>query len=309
MKLSPRKNRSFDISGSKGGVGTKPYEPYLWLAPASLVLILMILYPWLWTFFISLQKWNPLMQSSPIFIGLRNYIQIMTDPNFLKAIKLTFILTVGTVSLQFIIGFILALLLNADIKGRSVFRTLLMIPMMLTPSVVGLLWKIILQDEMGVANWILAGLGLQKVGWLSDPSLTMPLLIMIQSWMHMPFVLLMLSAGLQSIPNELLEASKVDGANYFQTMWAVILPCLKPVIILVLLFRIMFALRTFDTIFGIWASSGPLKSGMVLGVYLHEQIRVLWDFGKGATVSYLMLFITLIFTAWPMMKIYRGESK
>ena len=309
MKFSPRKNRSFDNLASKGGVGTKAYEPYLWLAPASLVLIGLILYPWLWTFYISLQKWNPLMQSSPIFIGLRNYIQVLMDPNFLKAIKLTFVLTVGTVSLQFLFGFILALLLNTDIKGRSVFRTLLMIPMMLTPSVVGLLWKIILQDEMGIANWVLTKFGLESVGWLSDPSLTMPLIIMIQTWSHMPFVLLMMSAGLQSIPNELIEASKVDGANFLQTLWTVILPCLKPVIVLVMLFRIMFALRTFDTIFGIWASSGPLKSGMVLGVYLHEQIRVLWNFGTGATVSYLMLFITLVFTAWPMLKIYRGESK
>lgn len=309
MKLNRRQNGSFGNTGSKGGIGTKAYEPYLWLAPALFVLVGMILYPWLWTFYISLQKWNPLMQSAPTFIGLRNYLQVLVDPNFLKAIQLTFTLTLGTVSLQFLIGFILALLLNAEIKGRTVFRTLLMIPMMLTPSVVGLLWKIILQDEMGVANWILIKLGLGRVGWLSDPSLTMPLIIMIQTWTHMPFVLLMLSAGLQSIPNELLEAAKVDGANFLQTLWAVILPCLKPVIVLVLLFRIMFALRAFDTIFGIWASSGPLKSGMVLGVYLHEQIRVLWDFGKGATVSYLMLFITLVLTAWPMLKVYRGENR
>lgn len=309
MKLNRRQNGSFGNTETKGGVGTKAYEPYLWLAPALLVLVGMILYPWLWTFYISLQKWNPLMQSAPTFIGLRNYLQVLVEPNFLKAIQLTFTLTLGTVSLQFLIGFILALLLNTEIKGRTVFRTLLMIPMMLTPSVVGLLWKIILQDEMGIANWILSKLGLGRVGWLSDPSLTMPLIIMIQTWIHMPFVLLMLSAGLQSIPNELIEAAKVDGANFFQTLCAVIIPTLKPVIVLVLLFRIMFALRTFDTIFGIWASSGPLKSGMVLGVYLHEQIRVLWDFGKGATVSYLMLFITLVLTAWPMLKVYRGENR
>ena len=133
---------------------------------------------------------------------------------------------------------------------------------------------------------------------------------MIQTGRIMPFVLLMLSAGLQSVPNELLEASKVDGANFFQVLWSVILPCLKPVIVLVMLFRIMFALRTFDTDL---SAFGPvvdlLKSGMVLGVYLQEQIRVLWNFGTGATVSYLMLFITLIFTAWPMLKIYRGASR
>lgn len=297
----PRKNKS--------GIGVKVYEPYIWLTPALLVLAGMIFYPWVWTFFVSLQKWNPLMQSTSTFVGLRNYTEIIFDPNFLTAIKLTLISAVGAVSLQFFIGFGLALLLNTDIKGKSIYRTLLLIPMMLTPSVVGMLWKIILQDEFGVANWILVQMGLPRLGWLSDPTLTMPIIIMIQTWMHMPFVLLMLSAGLQSIPNELLEAAKVDGANFFQTLWSVILPWLKPIIVLILLFRIMFALRTFDTIFGIWASSGPLKSGMVLGAYLYEQIRVLWQFGTGATVSYLMLFITLALTAWPMLRIYRGEGK
>ncbi len=295
-------------SALKGGIGIKWYEPFLWLTPALLVLAVMILYPWLWTFFVSLQRWSPMMQATPIFDGLGNYFRILSDVDFLTSIKLTLILTVGTVALQMLIGFGLALLLNADIKGRSIFRTLLLIPMMLTPSVVGMLWKIILQDEIGVANWVLSLIGISKVGWLSNPALTMPLIIAIETWMHMPFTMLMFSAALQSIPNELLEAAKVDGANFFQQLYAVILPWLKPVIILVALFRIMFSLRTFDIIYGIWQSSGPLKSGLVLGTYLYEQIRVQWEFGAGAAVSYLMLFITLILTAWPMLRIYRGEK-
>jgi multiple sugar transport system permease protein len=297
------------FTAAHGGVGAKRYEPYLWLSPALVVLVGMVLYPWLWTFYISLTRWNPLMQATPIFNGFGNYLRILTDPNFLTSIKLTFILTVGTVSLQFIIGFGLALMLNTDIKGKAVFRTLLLIPMMLTPSVVGMLWKIILQDEFGVANWVLSLVGIAKVGWLSTPELTMPLIIGIQTWIHMPFVMLMMYAGLQSVPGELLEAAKVDGANFAQQLWSVIIPWLKPIIVLVMLFRIMFALRTFDTIFGIWQSSGPLKSGMVLGAYLYEQVRMLWQFGAGAAVSYLMLFITLAFTAWPMLKMYRGGEK
>lgn len=292
-----------------GGVGAKRYEPYLWLFPALLVLVGVVLYPWLWTFYISLTRWNPLMQATPIFDGFGNYIRILTNPDFLTSIKLTLILTVGTVSLQFFFGFAFALMLNTDIKGKSFFRTLLLIPMMLTPSVVGLLWKLILQDEFGVANWILSLVGLPKIGWLSSPELTIPLIIAIQTWLHMPFVMLMMYAGLQSIPGELLEAAKVDGANFAQQLWSVILPYLKPIIILVLLFRIMFALRTFDTVFGIWQSSGPMKSGQVLGAYLYEQVRMLWQFGSGAAVSYLMLFITFTFTAWPMLKMYKGGKK
>ncbi len=309
MKLNLKKDKKPWRSTSKTSLGVKLYEPYLWLMPSLLVLAGMILYPWIWTFFVSLQKWNPLMQSTPVFNGLQNYFQVVTDPNFIRAIQLTIILTAGTVGLQFLIGFGLALLLNTDIKGKSVFRTLLLIPMMLTPSVVGMLWKLILQDEFGIANWVMIQLGLPKLGWLSDPALTMPIIIAIQTWLHMPFVLLMLSAGLQSIPNELMEAAKVDGANYFQTLYSVVIPWLKPVIILILFFRTMFALRTFDTIYGIWASSGPLKSGMVLGAYLFEQTRVMWQFGTGATVSYLMLFITLTITIWPIIKIYRGEKR
>jgi multiple sugar transport system permease protein len=287
----------------------KHENAYIWMSPALLALALLVVYPWIWTFWVSLMSWNPLQKAEPRFIGLGNYLHIFSDPTFLQAIGQTLLLTFCSVGLQFLLGFGLALLLNTDIPGIGFFRTVLLLPMMLTPSVIGMVWKIMLHDEFGVINWMLASVGIKAVGWLSDPGLTMPIIIFIQVWLHTPFAMLMLLAGLRSIPEELIESAKVDGAHVLQRLRYIIIPWLMPIITLVLLFRVTYELRAFDTIYGIWRSSGPLNSGLVLGTYLYEQMRLFWRFGEGSALSYILLLLTVLATLKLILELYRSLKR
>ncbi len=280
--------------------------PYLWVLPVLVILLGVLIYPWLWSLVLSFYFWNPLRAVEARFIGLANYVSIFSNAEFHLALQNTFVLTVVSVLLEFAVGFSLALLLNMDIRLRGFFRTICVVPMMLTPSIVGLSWKVLLHDELGLVNWFLGEIGLPAVGWLADPSLTLIVIALTQVWQHAPFVMLVLLAGLQSVPLEPLEAARVDGASSIQAFRYVVLPWLKPLIVIVLLFRIIFAIRTFDIVYGLWQGPGPIKAGMVLGVYLYEQIRVFWRLGEGAAISYVLLIITALFSFWFALRLYKG---
>lgn len=287
-------------------IARRALTPYLWLAPVLAVLLGLMVYPWLWSLYLSLYRWNPLKNPVPAFVGLGNYLAILGDAEFYTALKNTVLLTVITVSLEFVLGFGLALLLNTNIRGRAFFRTACLVPMMLTPSIVGLAWKVLLHDEMGLVNWVLGAVGIGPQPWMSSPSYTLLTVSIIQVWQHVPFVMLIMLAGLQAVPTEPMEAARVDGASEWQVFWNVVLPWLKPLIMIVLMFRVIFAIRSFDTIFGLWQGAGPVKAGLVVGVYLYEQVRVFWELGKGAAISYVLLALTIAFSLYFTVRLYRG---
>jgi multiple sugar transport system permease protein len=303
MRVSEKANV---VKGERRGRFRRRLSPYLWVLPVLVIVGGVLVYPWLWSLGLSFYSWNPLRGTGSRFVGLANYLRIFSDAEFHLALRNTALLTVISVTLEFLIGFGLALLLNMEIRARAFFRTACLIPMMLTPSIVGLSWKVLLHDELGLVNWVLGLFGIPAIGWMSDPGLTLLVIAAIQTWQHAPFVMLILLAGLQSVPLEPLEAARVDGASPVQVFWHVVLPWLRPLIIIVLLFRIIFAVRTFDVVYGLWQGSGPVKAGMVLGVYLYEQIRVFWRLGEGAAISYVLLAITALFSFWFALKMYRG---
>jgi len=302
----PVSGEAVAVHGKRQGRYHGRLYPYIWVLPVLLIVGGILVYPWLWSLGLSFYSYNPLRGTGSRYVGLANYLRIFSDPEFHLALRNTALLTVISVTFEFLIGFGLALLLNMEIRARGFFRTACLIPMMLTPSIVGLSWKVLLHDEMGLVNWALGLVGIPAIGWMSDPSLTLLVISLIQVWQHTPFVMLILLAGLQSVPLEPLEAARVDGANPLQVFWHVVLPWLKPLIVIVLLFRIIFAVRTFDVVYGLWQGSGPVKAGMVLGVYLYEQIRVFWRLGEGAAISYVLLGITALFSFWFALKMYRG---
>lgn len=284
----------------------KQIAPYLWFIPIGVIMGAVLLYPWLISLQLSFQSWTPLRPSPPAWVGLGNFSQILSDPGFYSALKNTGILVVTTVTVQFFVGFGIALLLNAITVGRTVLLTMYLIPFMVTPAVAGLSWKMLLHNEWGIFNWVLSSLGLNRIGWLSDPSWTMPTIIMVDVWQHTAFGILILLAGLQAVPEEQVEAAKVDGATKIQIFFHIVLPFLMPLILITLLFRLIFSLRTFDIIFALFRSGGPANAGMVIGVYLYQQLRVAWQLGLAAATSFLLLALTMGLAFFFILRWYRG---
>lgn len=266
----------------------------------------ILLYPWILTLQLSFQSWTPLRPGPPQWVGIENYTRIFGDPTFYLALRNTTILVVTTVTIQFVLGFGIALLLNAVRVGRAVLLTMYLLPFLVTPSVAGLSWKLLLHNEWGIFNWVLNSLGWAPIGWLSDPSWTLPTIILVDVWQHTPFGVLILLAGLQAIPEEQIEAAKIDGASNVQVFLHIILPFLAPLILITLLFRLIFALRTFDIIYALFRSGGPANAGMVIGVYLYQQLHVAWQLGEAATTSLVLLVLTMGLAFFFILRWYKG---
>ena len=182
------------------------------------------------------------------FVGLSNYVtELGRDPNFWPIMGNTLQLVVGAIILALVGGTILALLLNRRIWGRGVLRALATVPFLVTPSVMALIWKnLFLSPSSGLVNWILTSLGLRAVPWFS--ALPLQSVTFIVAWEWTPFVMLVILAGLQSVPNEVLEAAKVDGANAFMTFWRVVFPFLRKPYEIAILFGTIFIFQTFGEI-------------------------------------------------------------
>jgi len=279
--------------------------PYLWIMPSFLVIGSVLFYPWVWSFWLSFHSWSPLRPGGPKFVGFSNYLFIFTDKNFQLALYNSLLLVLASVSIQFVLGLGIALLLTKAAKARGFLLPAFMIPMMLTPSIIGLVWKLWYHTEWGLLNYFLPLIGLSRVGWLSDPSIVLTSVITIHIWLHTPFMTLVLFAGLEALPQEPFEAARIDGASTLQGFWYISLPLLKPLIVIVLLFRTMFALRAFDVIYSLFLSGGPGKGAMVLGVYLYETFRVTWKLGLSAAISVILLGLTVLLTLGFAVFLYR----
>ena len=267
----------------------------------------LLIYPWLWSLYLSFHTWS-LVSVDPIkFVGLENYIDIFSDSRFQLALKNTLLLTVTSVLGQFFLGFILALILNSiSSRSANICLVILMIPMMLTPSIVSMVWRLLLHPEWGViSKYYLKLLNLPNIGFLTDPSVCLYTISLIEIWQWTPFSMLILYAGLQALPKEPFEAAKVDGASDLQSFYYITLPYLRPLIVIILLFSTIRTLRAFDTIQSMFFGGGPGNSTLVLGVYLYENFQQTWELGKSSAISYSMLMLTILFTLGFFIRLYK----
>lgn len=269
----------------------KHSTPYLFILPTILTLLAILVYPMVNSLVYSFQSFNLLRPDAQSFVGLDNYARLLSSPQFWKSLRVTLIFTIIGVSLEFIFGMALALLLNRDLLGRRIVRTVILIPFFSTPVVVALAWKLMLHTEFGMVNYLLSLAGLQAQNWLG-PGLALPSLITVEVWQHTSFVILILLAGLQALPHEPYEAATIDGANRWQLFVHITLPLLKPVILVTLVFRTMFTLRIFDTIW-VLTGGGPADETRTfsIGIYLSGFRQ--FDIGTGAALSWILLLITM----------------
>ena len=227
------------------------------LIPLIIVMGLTSLYPMFYSIYMSFFDWNWGERFN--FIGLGNYIELAGSERFQIALVNTFVFTVGAVGVELVLGLGLALVVNRLGRGAGTIRTLLLVPLMVSGIIASVIWKILLDPTLGIVNYGLQALGFAPVGFLGDPGMAMASIILIDTWWQTAFVFIVLSAGLQALPQEPLEAAEVDGANTLQRLRYVILPLLKPIILVVLMFRTIDCLKVFAIIFGT-TGGGPLTT-------------------------------------------------
>ena len=272
--------------------------------PTFLVMVCVFGLPLVFSFYLSFTGWGleqPLFAGR--FVGLANYDDVLSNSVFKKAIYITLGYTAATVAAQMLLGLGIALLLNVDLLGMRVFRTALIVPMMVTPIVGALCWKLLLDPSHGVFNqWI----G-EKIVWLGRTDTAIYAIWLVGVWQNTPYVTIILLAGLRSLPSEPIEAAAIDGAGRLAAFWFVTRPMLRPYILVALLLRTIFEFRAFDNIYAM-TGGGPANSTMVLSMYTYLVTFVQFDFSIGAAAAWLMLLMSLVLCVLFILVIRRREA-
>lgn len=284
--------------------------PYLFILPAMLLTAVLMLYPIFYSLYLSFHKY---MLNVPVdrmaFNGLDNYKYIFTNEEFLYSLKWTLIFTVVVVSLELIFGMLLALFLNNKaVKKRAVpFRTLLFLPMMISPIITGVMWRVLFEAKFGPINYLLNCLGFSSVNWLAEETPAKIALITTDVWHYTAFVMLVFLAALQTVPEELYEAAMVEGANGFQTFFKITLPYLRNFVALIVSVRLMDALRFFDEIF-VLTKGGPGISTQTAGFTVYRLAFRYSDAGAGSAGAFVFLILIAAVSLLSMFLI-KGRSK
>jgi multiple sugar transport system permease protein len=287
-----------------GGALLDRYFTRLAVFPTFLVMLGIFGIPLAFSFYLSFTGWEldqPLFSGR--FVGLENYQDLLTDPVFTGSLGITFGYTAAAVAAEMGAGLAIALLLNMDLPRIRIFRTALIIPMMITPIVGALCWKLLLDPSHGVFNqWI----G-QQIVWLGRPDTALAAIWVVSVWQSTPYVMLILLAGLRSLPSEPMEAASIDGATRRQAFWHVTLPLLRPYLLVALLLRTIFEFRAFDNIYAM-TGGGPANSTMVLSMLTYLMSFVRFDFSLGAAASWLMLLMAMLMCLFFIAVIRRRDA-
>ncbi|MBT4644107.1 MAG: sugar ABC transporter permease [Deltaproteobacteria bacterium] len=267
---------------------------WLFSLPAILVMLLLFAYPLAQLIWTSFTNTTLSSVEAPKFVGLANYIRAFTqDTHFWDSFFLTLYYAVGATIGQLLLGLVLALFLNKQFKGEAVFRMLIMFPLIATPVAMSLVWSLLMNPMMGHLNYYLSLIGIGPSLWAADTKTVMPTLIGLEIWHHAPMAMLVLLAGLRSLPREPFEAARVDGASRLRIFFHVTLPLLKPYIFLLLLLRIIHSLKVFDKIFVI-SGGGPNRASETLNITIYQQAFGSMDYGYASVLSVIMLLLILM---------------
>lgn len=297
-----------EVSGIRGAyVGEEPDDTggsileslpvsfeMLLLLPSVLTLAVLSIIPLVVMIFLSFHEVNFTPVEEQIFIGFGNYAQMAGDGAFWNSLKVTAIYVGGSLSLQLALGILISVMLHRVITGENVFTSIIIMPMMIAPVVVGLIWQFLLDPSFGLYTYLLNQVGLfvtQPI--LGDSDSAMAAVILMDTWQWTPLVVLIVLARLKSIPEHLYEAARVDGATGITQFRYVTLPLLKPAIAIALLLRSMDLMRYFAKVF-ITTGGGPSSSTKIIGLYVYEQALRFFNLGYGSAVGLVLLIITIL---------------
>jgi multiple sugar transport system permease protein len=282
--------------------------PYALVLPALVVLGAVMIYPIAYGIYLSLFDFRMTQSMNWVFIGLGNYRKLfLQSPDFLNSIGVSLRFAVLTISLEFGIGLGLALLLNLEFPWRPLFRTLVLLPLMVPPLVSGLLWRVMYDHEFGVLSFFIRTLGADPPVFLGDRDLALLAVVITEAWRATPFMTLVLLAALQAVPHELHEAAQVDGAGRVSAFRFITFPLILPVVLVALLFRTVDVLRTFDLVY-LLTHGGPGSRTEVVGMYIYRYGFESFNMGITSATSILLFLLTLIVCLVYLRLIMRAQA-
>jgi len=268
--------------------------PYILLLPALVVLIMLIMFPFIYNVWQSMHNYNLVYPQEKAFVGIQNFVKIFaTDDTFWHALKMTVYFVGAALIIELMLGLGIALLINEEFKGQYLVRLVLMLPLAATPVAVSYMWRIMYNPTQGIINYFLRLLHLPSWSGIFDYITAMPSIIIVDIWQWTPFMSLIILAGLMSLPQEPIEASRVDGATPNQTFWYVTLPLLKPVIAVGILLRTIDLFKTFDIIYAL-TGGGPGRATETLNVHIYLSAFRSLEIGYATAMTLIALIIITI---------------
>ncbi len=269
---------------------------YTFLMPTVLLILILSIFPLFFSLALSFMSWDlSRLEGGVRFIGLRNFATLFSDTRFWNDAKNTVYFVGAAVALQYLLGLGLALLLNQEIHFRRFFRVVFLMPMMLTPAAVAYVGRMLFNESMGPINDLIKHIGLPGVPWLSNSSLAMPSLILLDTWEWVPFMTIVLLAALQSLPPEVFESATVDGSNDWQTLRYITLPMIAPVSITVILIRALEAFKLFDIVV-VMTGGGPGTATETVTMYAYTVGMRSGNLGYASAIAYSLLVIVIVFS-------------
>jgi raffinose/stachyose/melibiose transport system permease protein len=278
----------------------------LFVAPALFVYVLYVVYPIFSTLNYSLFEWDGL--GDMVFVGFDNYIRLFNDEVFWTALKNNTWLVLASVFIQIPLGLIMALLLFAPLKGIRLFNTVYFFPFLMSTVAIGLLWTLMYDPINGIINQLVGILGFENVPWLSQADTAMFAVLLVIVWQFAPFYMVLFKAAIVGIPEELYEASKIDGANGLQNFFHITFPLLMPTIVSSSILAVVGSLKAFD-MFYIMTGGGPNHGTEILGTYMYKHAFINFNMGYGSTIAFVMFFIALIVTIIIQLMDYYRKKK
>jgi multiple sugar transport system permease protein len=270
---------------------------WLMTAPGLVALVLVVLFPLLFTIFTSLFEYTLVRPGYDTFVGIDNYRSALEENYFGESILVTIKFVIAVVLIEFVIGFTVALMLNAVTRFKNVYYPILLMPLLINPVVVAQIWRMFLHPELGIVNYLIGLVGVSKVNWLGDTHIAFWTVVMVDIWHQVSFMIILLLAGLSALPKEPYEAARMDGATTLQSFFHITLPLMRPVVVVTLLIRLIFAIKTFDLIF-IMTRGGPGTATDLISYFIYRSAFYGLDIGQASAISVVLLVVVLALTAY-----------
>ena len=270
---------------------------WIFMTPTTVFLVITALIPLLYSVYISFFKLKMnLPNATPTFVGFANYARMLTDKTLRVATSNTFKFAFISVTLELILGLFVAMAFCSDRRWARLGTSILLVPMIMAPVAIGTLWRMMLDGNTGVINYLLSFLGIESVNWLSNPKYAMPAVLFVNVWQLVPWVVIVAAAGLKALPGDCLEAALVDGASNRQIFWQIVLPMISPLLVIIYMLRFVDAFKVFDTVYTM-TNGGPGTATEMLPNYIYKQGMKYFDVGYTAALAIAFVLVMSLFTA------------
>ncbi len=293
MRTAPGETTRMKTAARKISSFVDRRQALVYPAPAVIALFLIVVIPIGYNLYLAFTKWT-IGLGDPRFIGIDNFIELFRDDRVLNGLKVMIYFSGLSLTLELVLGLLIALYFHREFKGSEIVQAIYIFPFAATPVAVALIWRIMLNPEIGVLNYLLTSIGLPGSLWISSAATVVPALVMVDVWKWTPMITLIVLAGLKSLPNDPYEAARIDGANTLQIFWYITLPLIRPVLIAALMLRSLDNLKEFDIIYTI-TQGGPGIASETLYLYSYKVGFGFFKAGYGSALMVVVFLIVLVF--------------